>query len=78
MSGMPPGGMVYMPPDRQQQQQQQQQYAVRRAGSFNAKMMSQVIVIKYEISWIAYNKSQHFGPTCVCLVKFLLFLTLNI
>ena len=39
MSGMPPPGMVYMQPDRQQQQPQ---FAMRRAGSYNAKMMSQV------------------------------------
>ena len=39
MSGMPPAGMVYVQPEMQEQQQQ---YRMRRAGSFNAKMMSQV------------------------------------
>ena len=42
MSGMPPPGMVYMQPDRQQQQPQ---FAMRRAGSYNAKMMSQVSLL---------------------------------
>ena len=39
MSGMPPAGMAYVQPEMQEQQQQ---YRMRRAGSFNAKMMSQV------------------------------------
>ena len=44
MSGMPPPGMMYAQPEMQEQQQQ---YRMRRAGSFNAKMMSQV---EYKIS----------------------------
>ena len=47
MSGMPPPGMVYMQPDRQQQQPQ---FAMRRAGSYNAKMMSQVSLLYLKLS----------------------------
>ena len=44
---MPPPGMVYMQPDRQQQQPQ---FAMRRAGSYNAKMMSQVSFLYMKLS----------------------------
>ena len=49
MSGMPPPGMMYAQPEMQDQQQQ---YRMRRAGSFNAKMMSQV---EYKISDYFHN-----------------------
>ena len=48
MSGMPPPGMMYVSPEQQQHQhfQAQQAYPLRRAGSMNAKIMSQVSNIK--------------------------------
>ena len=56
MSGMPPPGMVYMEPERQHQPQQYGQ--LRRAGSFNAKMMSQVI-FKNGLFILEYIEIEH-------------------